>query len=102
HKTLLIDLISELISNYTEKQESAFVNVNKSMDQSLIFLVLINVLSIIIGLIALIFISRYISNHLKRVVQATATIAKGDLTLKPLTYQGKDEIGLLAASVNTL
>lgn len=102
HKTLLINLVSDLINVYTEGQESAVVKVNQSMNQSIVFLVVINIISIVLGFITLIFISRYISRNLKRVVEATARIARGDLTAEPLTYKGKDEIGLLADSVNSL
>src|SRR5690625_245766 len=62
----------------------------------------LKVISIVLGFIALIIISRYISNNLKRVVRATTTIANGDLTVEPLTYEGRDEIGSLANAVNTL
>lgn len=102
HKTLLINLVSDLINVYTEGQESAVVKVNQSMNQSIVFLVVINIISIVLGFVTLIFISRYISRNLKRVVEATARIARGDLTAEPLTYKGKDEIGLLADSVNSL
>src|SRR5699024_1732529 len=102
HKTLLINLVSDLINIYTEGQESAVVKVNQSMNQSIVFLVVINIISIVLGFVTLIFISRYISRNLKRVVEATARIARGDLTAEPLTYKGKDEIGLLADSVNSL
>ncbi|HZW67031.1 MAG TPA: methyl-accepting chemotaxis protein [Pseudogracilibacillus sp.] len=102
HKTLLINLVSDLINIYMEGQESAVVKVNQSMNQSIVFLVVINIISIVLGFVTLIFISRYISKNLKRVVEATARIARGDLTAEPLTYEGKDEIGLLADSVNSL
>lgn len=101
-KDVLINLISDLIKVYSEEQEGAIVKVNKSMNQSIIFLVGINIVSIVLGFIALIIISRYISNNLKRVVRATTTIANGDLTVEPLTYEGRDEIGSLANAVNTL
>lgn len=101
-KDVLINLISDLIDVYAEEQGGAIVNVNKSMNQSIAFLVVINVVSIVIGFIALVIISRYISNSLKQVVEATKTIAAGDLTGEPLTYEGRDEIGQLSEAVNTL
>lgn len=101
-KDVLINLISNLIDVYAEEQEGAVVKVNQSMNQSIFFLVGINVISIVLGFITLVIISRYISNNLKRVVKATTTIANGDLTVEPLTYEGRDEIGLLASAVNSL
>lgn len=101
-KNVLINLISSLIRVFSDEQGDAVENVNASMNKSIAFLVVINVVSIILGFIVLVIISRYISNNLKRVVTATTTIADGDLTLKPLTYNGKDEIGLLSNAVNSL
>lgn len=102
HKGVLINLMSELMKNFSVQQSSSITNVEKSMNKSIIYLITINVISIILGLITLLIISRIISNHLKRVVRTTITIANGDLTLKPLPYKGKDEIGMLSSAVNTL
>src|SRR5690625_3216470 len=102
HKNVMINLVSSLINNFSEEQDESIAKVTVSMDQSITFLVVINVISIIAGLITLLIISGFISRNLKRVVNATVTIADGDLTLKPLSYQGRDEIGLLSESVNTL
>ena len=72
------------------------------MNQSITFLLIINIFSILLGLVILIVISRFISNNLKRVVEVTAKIADGDLTVEPLPFTGKDEIGQLSCAVNTL
>lgn len=101
-KSSIINLINELNESIGEKHSLSIDHVNRSMNQSVFYLVGINLISIVLGFITLLIISRYISNHLRNVVNATVKIAEGDLTVEPLTYKGKDEIGLLSAAVNQL
>ncbi len=101
-KNRIIVLVNTISEDLVKMQSEAIVNVNKSMNNSIQSLIWINALSIVTGLIILLFIGLYISRNLKRVVHTTDLIASGDLTVEPLTYKGKDEIGMLAASVNLL
>ena len=102
HKGVLINLTSELINIFSSEQGSLITNVEQSMNRSVIFLISINIISILLGFATLLIISKLISNTLKQVVRATTKIAKGDLTLEPLPYKGKDEIALLSNAVNQL
>lgn len=102
HKGVLINLTSELINIFSSEQGSLITNVEQSMNRSVIFLISINIISILLGFATLLIISKLISNNLKQVVRATTKIAKGDLTLEPLPYKGKDEIALLSNAVNQL
>lgn len=101
-KDRIIALINTLNESLTERQVAAIESVNISMNNSVQSLIWINALSIVTGFIILILIGNYVSRNLKRVVEATDKIACGDLTVEPLSYKGKDEIGLLATSVNLL
>lgn len=101
-KAALTNLINDLHKNFSVEQETSIMNVNDSMNLSITFLIAINIVSIILGLITLLVINRFISNNLKQVVDETLKIADGDLTLKPLPYEGNDEIGLLSYAINTL
>lgn len=101
-KDALMNLSNDLIKSFSVLQEQSVASVNDSMNRSIVFLIVINIISIVIGFITLLIIGRFISNNLKRVVQATTKIAQGDLRLDPLPYKGKDEIGMLSEAVNTL
>jgi len=101
-KVVLINLISELLQNDSKKQKAYITNVENSMNNSILYLFLINTSSIVLGLTTLIVISRYMSNHLKQVVNTAVKISIGDLTIEPLPYKRKDEIGLLSNAVNSL
>lgn len=101
-KNANVNLINRLMDVVTEEQNNAIDNVNNSMNNSIIYLIVINAISILLGFIIMLVVNSFISHHLRRVVEATKTIAKGDLTIEPLTYKGKDEIGQLSEAVNSL
>lgn len=101
-KNANVNLINRLMEIVSEEQTTAIENVNKSMNNSLIYLITINAASIILGFIIMLIVNAFISHHLRKVVDTTKTIAKGDLTVEPLTYKGKDEIGQLSEAVNML
>lgn len=101
-KTSSVALLNRLIDAVNEEQGIATENVNDSMDRSIIFLITVNIVSIVIGLAIMIFISRIISSSLKKVVSVTTEIADGNLAVEQMDYKGKDEIGQLTEAVNTL
>ena len=101
-KDRIVTFINTVNDELAEQQAEAIVNVNSSMNKSVQSLIWINALSIVIGFVTLVLIGQYISRNLKRVVEITDRIAGGDLTVNPLAYKGKDEIGLIANSVNLL
>lgn len=102
HKSSSVSYMNLLIEDIEVVEEQAIQQVNDSMSQSNIILIMANIISIATGLIIMIIISRIISNHLKRVVSAATEIADGNLSIERIDYEGKDEIGQLAHAVNTL
>ncbi|SDC05174.1 methyl-accepting chemotaxis protein [Pelagirhabdus alkalitolerans] len=58
--------------------------------------------SFVIGVVLFLLISRHVSKHLKSVVTVSDQIASGDLTVESVSYQGKDEIGRLASSMDKM
>ncbi|MBO1002299.1 methyl-accepting chemotaxis protein [Pseudogracilibacillus auburnensis] len=101
-KTSSVALINRLIEAVNEEQGQSVINVNNSMSKSAFILLIANIISITVGIIIMVVISRLISTYLKRVVAITNDIADGDLTVEQFDYKGKDEIGQLAGAVNTL
>lgn len=101
-KTSSVALINRLIETVNEERTISTGNVTESMDESIVFLIVVNVVSIFIGLIIMIIISRIVSAQLKKVVTVTTDIADGNLAVEQMDYKGKDEIGQLTAAVNTL
>lgn len=101
-KTSSVTLINRLIENTTEAQSIASSRTNTSLNKSTIYLAVANVLAIVFGSIIMLLISRAISSNLHKVVQMTTNLAKGNLTVKPVEYNGRDEIGQLAQAINSL
>lgn len=97
-----VTLINRLIDNVNEMRTESIGNVTSSAAKSKQILVIANIVSILIALIILHVVSKIISNHLKKVVTVTTSIADGDLSIDQIDYDGRDEIGQITTAVNTL
>lgn len=102
HKTTSSSYMRLLIEDIEEEEQLAITQVNTSMDYSNTILIVANIISIATGLIIMILISRRISSHLNKVVTNAIDMSKGLLSIKPIEYEGKDEIGKLSHAINTL
>lgn len=101
-KSSYVDLINRFIQDINEERTVATDNIRETMDNSIIFLIVVNVISILIGLGIMMIISKVISNHLKRIVSLTSEVAQGRLDVQQIDYEGKDEIGQLNKAINLL
>src|SRR5699024_2770233 len=101
-KSSYVELINRFIQDVNEERTLATNSVRETMDKSIIFLIVVNVISILIGLSIMLIISKVISAHLKRIVTMTTEVANGQLTGQRIDYVGKDEIGQLNLAVITL
>ena len=101
-KSSSVSLLNRLIEDVNKEQSESVTTVNKSMNDTVTFLITVNIVSIVIGLIIMLIVSRVISKHLKKIVSITTEISTGNLAVEQMNYEGKDEIGQLAKAVNTL
>ncbi|GAB3790933.1 methyl-accepting chemotaxis protein [Virgibacillus kimchii] len=101
-RTQTVEEIEKLMEIVAADQAGSVENAENNMNSSIIVLALANALSIIIGITLLVWISRRISLNLRDVVRMTKEMANGNLQAMSINYQGKDEIGQLAASVNQM
>ncbi|MFA1821884.1 methyl-accepting chemotaxis protein [Virgibacillus oceani] len=101
-RTETIEEIDELMEIVSAEQTESVSNAENSMNSSIIVLAAANALSIIIGITLLLWISRRISGNLQNVVGITKEMANGNLKTASLDFNGKDEIGQLAAAVNQM
>ncbi|MFD1038273.1 methyl-accepting chemotaxis protein [Virgibacillus byunsanensis] len=97
-----IVLVDELISNVKADQATAVQNAKNSMSSSIIILGIAILSAILIGTVLLLVVSRRITTSLKKVVNVTSEVANGNLAIKSIDYDGKDEIGQLTAAVNQM
>ncbi|MFC4024781.1 methyl-accepting chemotaxis protein [Oceanobacillus longus] len=96
------ELVNQLIDITEMKQTKAIQSATNSMDASKITLVIANVLVVIIGFVLTLLISRSIRKGLNKLVTITTELANGNLFVSSIEYNGKDEIGQLASSVNLM
>src|SRR5690625_670523 len=101
-KTSYVALINDIIEDINEERDLSTINALTSMDHSVLFLMIVNAVSIAIGFIIMIIMSKVISTNLKKIVAKTNEIADGQLTVGKIDYEGKDEIGQLHRAINTL
>lgn len=94
--------IDILIENTFEEQADSIENVNQSIKNSVLVLVIASGLAIIIGTSIVLAISHNITANLNSVVGITSEIAKGNLAVKDMDYEGKDEVGQLAQAINQM
>ncbi len=97
--SLYLQYLKDLI---IEDRDQTVREADESQQASLILLLASMAGSLVVGVILVLFISRYISKHLNRVVKASDTIASGDLSQEPIQYHGRDEIGRLSTSINDM
>ena len=101
-RTELVDLLDQLTAIISEESESAVNESLLSADAARQLLLISILLSIIIGGTLVFFTNRTISRNLNKVVNISNQIADGDLNVEKLEFTGKDELGQLAFSINTM
>lgn len=72
------------------------------ISSSVSLLIMTNIIVIAMGILLTLWVSKIISRHLNKVVHITTEIANGNLTVDSIGYEGKDEIGQLAAAVHQM
>ncbi|MBP1968500.1 methyl-accepting chemotaxis protein [Virgibacillus natechei] len=97
-----IDLVDDLIEIVQMEQEATVEAVTQKTDNSTAVMAISNITVILLGVALMILISRRITAHLRQVVSITSEVADGNLKVKSMDYEGKDEIGQLAGAVNQM
>lgn len=101
-RTSTIFALDSLRKNIDKERQHAITQAEKSKQLAIIIQIISITASIIVGAILIFFISRNITRNLGKVVELSNKIADGDLTVEPLTYDGKDEIGQISSSINKM
>ncbi|WP_284139325.1 MULTISPECIES: methyl-accepting chemotaxis protein [unclassified Virgibacillus] len=95
-----VAMLDELTAAINKEREQAVAGAKQEQNYTYTTQIVFLIASIVIGVISLIIISRIVSRNLNQVVHASDQIANGDLLVEPINYEGKDEIGRLATSIN--
>ena len=95
--------VAEQMMDYQNEQLLILTNeTNDALSLSTIISIVMCVISIIIGILLIVFVRRKISLPLKAMVGVSKSIANGDLSQDDIPVASKDEIGQLAISNNLM
>lgn len=101
-RSTTIYALDSLRENIDKERQAAITQAENSKQLAIIIQIISITVSIFVGSILIFFISRNITRNLGKVVELSNKIADGDLTVEPLTYGGKDEIGQISSSINKM
>lgn len=97
-----IVFLDQIRDHQMKQREIAVNNASANIKRTIYLLGVFFVLSTVLGIITVLIISRSVSRNLNKVVNISNKITEGDLAVEKITYEGKDEIGKLARSINEM
>lgn len=101
-KDSIVDRVDQLIAEVNAEQATSVLHAKERISSSVSLLIITNIVVIAMGILLTLLVSKIISRHLNKVVHITTEIANGNLTVSSMGYEGKDEIGQLAAAVHQM
>lgn len=94
-----VDTLQQMVS---DKRTKAGKQAMGSLRLTIYVLFIGLLISTAVSILIILIVNRRISNSLNKVVALSNEIANGNLTAESLSYRGKDEIGILSASMNRM
>ncbi|QXM07164.1 methyl-accepting chemotaxis protein [Crassaminicella indica] len=85
-----------------QDRQVAIKQAHEDMERTVKILLITCICIVLFSVIIMFMISRSIRDNLKSVIQISNKAAQGDLTVESIDYEGKDEIGQLASSINQM
>ncbi|WP_053218418.1 methyl-accepting chemotaxis protein [Virgibacillus senegalensis] len=95
-----VQLLDELRETVVAERQIAVDQASDSSTVARSVLLIAMAVSIILGGLLVFLISRSVIRNLNKVIYVSDQIADGNLAVDPINYDGKDEIGRLATSIN--
>lgn len=93
------DSLNELVS---KDNKNAMVVSKQLVKRTMVILSILGTITIVISIIALVFINKIVEKKLRQVMEVSNAIASGKLTAEPLEVDSTDEIGALSESINKM
>lgn len=95
-------VLEVLVDIINENRVTSVKDASDSQSQTYITMAISATISIIISLLAVLFISKNITTNLNKVVTYSNQIANGQLNAENIEYKGNDEIKKLITSINVM
>ncbi|WP_102028136.1 methyl-accepting chemotaxis protein [Salirhabdus sp. Marseille-P4669] len=102
YRTETVNYLDELRAIVNGERGEAIQDVNDSQATTVITQAIAVGISIVVSTALLLIVSRKIMVHFKKLVHTSNEIANGNLGVEKIDYEGKDEIGQLAESINSM
>lgn len=101
-RTETVNLLQELKGIVNEERQLAIQQAKDSLAKSVLTLLISIVAAAVVGTILIMFVNRMIQRNLRKVVHMSNEISNGNLQVESMDYDGKDEVGQLASSINEM
>lgn len=96
------DLLDKMRTIVNTERDEAVKGATSSSKSAFLVLILSIAVSVILGGAAVYFVNKLVVSNLNNVVLVSKEVAKGNLSVKKISYTGKDEIGELSAAINEM
>ena len=96
------DIIAQLTEYGNSVSKEATSGSVKLAERAFTIVIVMTIITVLIGLCIALFIASMISRPIRKMSEAAAAIAEGDLTGERITLKNRDELGVLATSFNTM
>ncbi len=93
--------LTDLVKHFNKEAEKSALNMEKTMSQSLMMIMVLTACAVMLGLISAFAIIRMISSKLSLSARFADNMAQGDFS-QVLDIDQKDEIGVLANAMNSM
>ncbi|GAB6098559.1 hypothetical protein JCM16358_04380 [Halanaerocella petrolearia] len=87
---------------FNQQRQFTIQKVKSSIGFTQLTLIISIIIATTLGIIVTFFISKIVKRSLNHVVEISDQIASGNLQVEKIDYNGQDEIGKLATSINTM
>ena len=101
-RDLSIEKLTTLKDTMLDERQQMMTAMNEKAAKNMIISFIIIVVAVILSTITLLFVNRKISRSLKQAVTLCKELSAGNLLVNRMNYKGNDEVGQIAAAMNTL
>lgn len=98
----MLEILKEIEQFLVNDMEKTRAEVNGADANTKLLILLLAIVSIILGIAIAYFISKSITNPVKKVTAGMTEIARGNLVVEPINIKNKDEVGAMATAFNTM
>ncbi|RDW21189.1 methyl-accepting chemotaxis protein [Oceanobacillus chungangensis] len=102
YRNEILEQVEHLTNDVKKDQEELVKTSTNNINSSILILFIAIFTVVVIGTILMLFVSRNIAVGLSNLVKLTKEVADGNLQVDSIDYNGKDEIGQLAATINQM